>query len=138
MDAGVVASAVRSVIHADRGRAGVAVVPSGPTDTAGCGPCKSEVIGHMGFSHRQVLVEKRHVHNIAHLALGLFSGVLITPRHTELAVGAYNGVLVQFYRKGRAVGCPLALRTLLRLTIRAHFQNGGVGDSASLNLLASH
>ena len=32
---------------------------------------------------------------------------------------------------------PLAPRTLLRHTIRALFQNGGVGDSASLNVLAS-
>ena len=38
VDTGVVASAVRSVIHIDRGRVGVTVVRSGPADTAGCGP----------------------------------------------------------------------------------------------------
>jgi hypothetical protein len=67
----------------------------------------------------------------------MFSDVLIHPRRKEFAVGASNGILVQFCQKGRAVGCPLAIRTLLYQTIRAHFQNGGVGDSASLNMLAS-
>ena len=137
VDTGVVASAVRSVIHVDLGRVGVPVVRSGPAYTADCDLCKSEVIVHMVFSHHQVLGEMLHVHNIAHLRLGFSSGVLVHPRRTELAVGASNGVMVQFCRTERAVGCPLALRTLLRHTIRAHFQNGGVGDSASLNMLAS-
>ncbi len=56
VDVGVVACAVNSLIHVDRERVGVAVVRSGPADTAGCGPWKSKVIGHMVFSHRQVLV----------------------------------------------------------------------------------
>ena len=93
----------------------------------------------MGFSHGQVLVEMRHGHNIiVHLALGSSGGILVHSRREKRAVLASNGVLVQFCRTERAVGCSFALRTQLRNTVRAHFQNGGVGDSASLNLLASH
>ena len=127
-----------SVVLADRGRAGVAVGPSGFTDTAGCGSCKSEVIGHMIFSHRQVLVEMRHVHNIAHLTLGFFSGVLVHPRRIERPVGAFNGVPVLPCPTERAVGCSLPFLTLPRHTVRVNVQNGGVADSASFNLLASH
>ena len=47
MDAGVVACDVSSVIHADHGRVGVAVVRYGLAETAGCGPCKSDVTGHI-------------------------------------------------------------------------------------------
>ena len=137
VNAGVVANAVRCVIHADRGRVGVTVVRSGLAGTAGCGHCKSKVTGRTMFSHRPVLAEVRHVHSIADLALGLPSGVLVHPRRIEHKVGASCGVLVLPCRTERAVGCPLALRTLLGHTIRALFQNGGVGDSASLNVLAS-